>query len=188
VRRRSLTAAWQSSVREQVPLPDLPAAVSLNSAAFNLARAVGPALGGVLVAWKGPESTFLVNAISYLGLIAVLLTWRRAPPSRSLPPEGLMPAMAAGLRFARLSRVIQAVLVRSALFGFLASAVWALMPLVARDLLGGGSAMYGLLLAAFGAGAVAGAFAGGACGRVSRGRVWWSPRASSSAREGSSPP
>lgn len=152
--------AWQSSVREQVPPPDLPSAVSLNSAAFNLARAVGPALGGLLVAWKGPESTFLVNAISYLGLIAVLFTWKRPPPSRSLPPEGLMAAMAAGLRFARLSRVIQAVLVRSALFGFLASAVWALMPLVARDLLGGGSAMYGLLLAAFGAGAVAGALAG----------------------------
>ncbi len=151
--------AWQSSVREQVPAPDLPAAVSLNSAAFNLARAAGPALGGVLVAWAGAEVTFLVNAVSYLGLIVVLLTWKRPTPSRGLPPEGMVAAMRAGLRFARLSHAIQAVLVRSALFGFLASGVWGLMPLIARDLLGGGSSTYGLLLAAFGGGAVAGAFA-----------------------------
>ncbi len=152
--------AWQSSVREQVPVSDLPAAVSLNSAAFNLARAVGPALGGVLVAWAGAQVTFLVNAVSYLGLIVVLLTWKRPRSSRSLPPEGMRAAMRSGLRFAQLSHAIQAVLVRSALFGLLASAVWGLMPLIARNLLGGGSSTYGLLLAAFGAGAVAGAFAG----------------------------
>jgi len=152
--------AWQSSVREQVPAQDLPAAVSLNSAAFNLARAAGPALGGALVAWAGAQVTFLVNAVSYLGLIVVLLTWKRPTPSRGLPPEGMAAAMRAGLRFARLSHAIQAVLARSALFGLLASGVWALMPLIARDLLHGGSSTYGLLLAAFGGGAVAGAFAG----------------------------
>ncbi len=128
--------AWQSSVREQ-----------------------GPALGGVLVAWAGAEVTFLVNAVSYLGLIVVLLMWKRPTPSRGLPPEGMVAAMRAGLRFARLSHAIQAVLVRAALFGFLASGVWGLMPLIARDLLGGGSSTYGLLLAAFGGGAVTGTFA-----------------------------
>ena len=152
--------AWQSSVREQVPGPDLPAAISLNSAAFNLARAAGPALGGVLVAAYGSQLTFMVNAISYLGLIAVLLSWRRPHPRPGLPPEGMVRAMGAGLRFARLSHAIQAVLLRAAVFGLAASGVWALMPLVARDILQGGSSTYGLLLAAFGAGAVAGAFAG----------------------------
>ena len=126
--------------------------MSLNSAAFNLARAAGPALGGVIVAWAGAQATFLVNAVSYLGLIVVLLTWRRPTPSRGLPPESMAAAMRSGMRFAQLSHAIQAVLVRSALFGLLASAIWALMPLIARDLLGGGSSTYGLLLAAFGAG------------------------------------
>ena len=152
--------AWQASVREQVPASVLPAAVSLNSAAFNLARAAGPALGGVLVAAYGAQLTFVVNAVSYVGLIAVLLSWRRPNPAASLPPEGMLQAMGAGLRFAQLSHAIQAVLLRSALFGLTASGIWALMPLIARDLLGGGSSTYGLLLAAFGAGAVAGAFAG----------------------------
>lgn len=154
--------AWQASVREQVPGRVLPAAVSLNSAAFNVARAAGPALGGVLVATYGSHFTFVVNAISYVGLIGVLLTWRRPNPTAGLPPEGMLRAMGAGLRFARLSHAIQAVLLRSALFGLTASGVWALMPLIARDLLGGGSSTFGLLLAAFGAGAVAGAFGGAA--------------------------
>src|SRR5829696_6881145 len=69
--------AWQSSVGEQVPRRDLPAAVALNSVSFNLARAAGPALGGAIVAWAGAQVAFGVNAISYLGLIAVLLSWKR---------------------------------------------------------------------------------------------------------------
>ena len=152
--------AWQSSVSEQVPRKDLPAAVSLNSVAFNLARAVGPALGGVLVASAGARAAFLVNAISYLGLIIVLAGWKRPPRPNQLPPEGMVQAMVAGLRFARLSQSIQTVLVRSAVFGFFAAALWALIPLVARELLHGGAATYGFLLAAFGGGAVAGAFVG----------------------------
>src|ERR671920_2129712 len=71
--------AWQSSVREQVPRHELPAAVALNSVAFNLARAAGPALGGTIVAWAGAQVAFGINTISYLGLIAVLLTWKRPP-------------------------------------------------------------------------------------------------------------
>lgn len=149
--------AWQSSVREQVSQADLPAAVALNSAGFNLARAGGPALGGVLVAAAGAGAAFGVNAVTYLAVIGVLLTWRRPKPKPGLPPEGLGAAMLAGLRYARLSASMRVVLVRAATFGLLAAALWALMPLVARDLLGGGAVTYGLLLAAFGAGAVGGA-------------------------------
>jgi MFS family permease len=152
---------WQSSVREQVPLSDLPAAVALNSVAFNLARAVGPALGGAIVAWAGAKVAFGINAISYLGLIAVLLAWKRPPVEARLPPETMAAAMLAGLRFARLSHSLQTVLVRGAAFGFFAAALWALIPLVAKDLLSGGAITYGLLLAAFGGGAVAGALGGG---------------------------
>ncbi len=153
--------AWQSSVREQVPRPELPAAVALNSVAFNLARAAGPALGGAIVAWAGAQVAFGINAVSYLGLIAVLVAWRRPPSEARLPPETMLAAMLAGLRFARLSHSLQTVLVRAGTFGFFAAALWALIPLVARDLLGGGAITYGLLLAAFGGGAVGGALVGG---------------------------
>jgi len=152
--------AWQSSVREQVPRSDLPAAVALNSVGFNLARSVGPALGGVLVAAAGPQAAFMVNALTYLGLIAVLVAWRRPAPRPGLPPESVGSAMVAGLRYAVLSPSLRKVLARAAAFGLLAAALWALMPLIARDLLGGGAVTYGLLLAGFGAGAVAGAFLG----------------------------
>jgi MFS family permease len=135
--------AWQSSVREQVPRPELPAAVALNSVAFNLARAAGPALGGAIVAWAGATVAFGINAVSYIGLIAVLLTWKRPATEARLPPETMMAALLAGLRFARLSHTLQTVLVRAATFGFFAAALWALIPLVARDLLGGGAITYG---------------------------------------------
>lgn len=151
--------AWQSSVGEQVPRDALPAAVALNSLGFNIARAVGPAIGGIIVASAGAQAAFLLNALSYLGLIAVLLAWRRPATPGPLPPEGVGAAMRAGLRYVRLSPVIRTVLVRSMAFGLCGSAVWALMPLIARDLIGGGPLVYGLLLGAFGAGAVVGALA-----------------------------
>lgn len=149
--------AWQASVGEQVPRAELSAAVSLNSLGFNLARTAGPALGGALVAVGGPPAAFLANTLSYMGLIAVLLAWRRPRPRMLLPPEGMLAAMGAGLRYARLSPGIRAVLTRAWVFGTLGSAVWALMPLIARDLVGGGALTYGVLFAAFGAGAVLGA-------------------------------
>jgi predicted MFS family arabinose efflux permease len=134
--------------------------VALNSVAFNLARAAGPALGGMIVAWAGAQAAFAINVVSYLGLIAVLLSWKRPTRKAELPPETVTAAMLAGLRFARLSHSLQTVLARSAAFGFFAAALGALIPLVARDLLGGGAVTYGLLLAAFGGGAVAGALLG----------------------------
>ena len=151
--------AWQSSVGEQVPAAQLPAAIALNALGFNIARTAGPAIGGVVVATGGAEAAFLLNALSYVGLIVVLARWRRPRPPAGLPPESVGAAIGAGLRYARLSPAIRVVLARSATFGFLASALWATVPLVARDLLGGGPLTYGVLLGAFGGGAVLAALA-----------------------------
>lgn len=148
--------AWQSSVGEQVSRELLPAAIALNILSFNIARTVGPAIGGILVAAAGPQTAFITNAVSYVGLIYVLTKWKRPKPTRTLPPESMGMAMQAGLRYARLSPSIRTVLARSLVFGMLGSAVWALMPLVARDLLKGGALTYGMIFGAFGAGAVLG--------------------------------
>jgi MFS family permease len=149
--------AWQSSVGEQVQRPDLPSAVALNSLSFNIARTAGPAIGGLIVASAGPPAAFLINALSYVALIVVLMLWRRPKPAPFLPPENMLMAMGAGVRYARLSPEIRTVLIRGVVFGVLGSSVWALMPLIARDLIGGNAATYGVLLGAFGSGAVLGA-------------------------------
>src|SRR3569833_1720699 len=138
--------AWQSSVGEQVPRADLPAAVALNSVSINIARIAVLAFGGVIVAKAGPPAAFLVNAVSYVGLIVVLCLWRRPRPAPFLPPEYMLMAMGAGLRFARLSPEIRTVLIRGVVFGILGSSIWALMPLFARDLIGGDAVTFGVLL------------------------------------------
>lgn len=149
--------AWQSSVGEMVPRADLPGAVTLNSMGFNIARSLGPAIGGAIVAALGSAAAFALNAVSYIALLVVLLRWRPATPERKLPRETLGAAMAAGVRYAAWSPPVRAVLLRALLFGVGASSVSALMPLVARDLMAGGPTTYGLLLGAFGIGAVGGA-------------------------------
>ncbi|MDG2534336.1 MFS transporter [Sphingomonas sp. HITSZ_GF] len=149
--------AWQASVGDMVPRPLLPSAVAYNSMGFNIARSLGPALGGVIVAVAGAAAAFLVNALSYVGLIVVLKRWRPELPPRKLPRERLGVAMMAGIRYVGLSPQIRTVLGRATLFGLAASALQALMPLVARDLIGGGPLVYGALLGAFGLGAVGGA-------------------------------
>jgi len=151
--------AWQASVGEQVPVRLLPSAVALNSLGFNLARTVGPALGGAIVATAGAPAAFLFNTLSYLTLITVLWLWRRTLLPTALPPESIGAAISAGVRYARLSVPIRTVLERAAVFGFGAGGLWATLPLVARDLLGGGPLTYGLLLGGFGAGAVVAALA-----------------------------
>lgn len=149
--------AWLASVSEQVPAPLLPQAISLNSISFNIARAIGPALGGMLVAAAGAVAAFVMNAILYAPMIAVLATWRRERLSPRLPPEGLSGAMVSGLRYIMHSPMIRIVLIRTICFGIIGGAVPALLPLVARDLLGGGALTYGVLLGAFGIGAIAAA-------------------------------
>lgn len=153
--------AWQASVGDMVPRNSLPGAVALNSMGFNIARSVGPAIGGAIVAAAGAAMAFLVNAISYVGLIFVLARWRPETPANKLPREAIGAAMGAGLRYVAMSPNLRVVLARAGLFGLAASAVPALMPLVARDLVTGGPISYGLLLGAFGLGAVGGALASG---------------------------
>ena len=149
--------AWQAAVGDMVPRDELPAAVALNSMGFNIARSIGPAIGGVIVAAAGVAAAFVVNAASYIPLIAVLARWRPPPNPQTLPRETLGTAVAAGIRYVAMSPVIRTVLVRSAAFGLGASAIMALLPLVAKVLIGGGPVTYGLLLGAFGVGAIAGA-------------------------------
>jgi MFS family permease len=151
--------AWQASVGDMVPRAELPGAVALNSMGFNIARSVGPAIGGAIVAVAGAAAAFAVNAASYIALITVLARWRPTPRPHLLPRETLGLAVAAGLRYVAMSPAIRTVLLRSAVFGLAAGAVMALLPVVAKVLLGGGPLTYGLLLGAFGLGAVASAFA-----------------------------
>ncbi|HVJ01689.1 MAG TPA: MFS transporter, partial [Sphingomonas sp.] len=149
--------AFQATVPELVPPVALPQAVALNSLGVNIARAIGPALGGLLVALSGPAAVFALNAVSVSGVVLVLWRWRRSPSASALPPEHFGAALGTGLRYAAESPALQRVLVRSIAFFLFASALWALLPIVARRELGLDAGGYGLLLAALGCGAVAGA-------------------------------
>lgn len=152
--------SWQASVGDIVPRHVLPNAVAMNGMGFNLARSLGPAIGGGLVAYFGGAAAFMVNAVGYIPLSIAFARWKPAREERRGPPELVHHAMGAGLRYVAMSPVILRVLFRSALFGFGAAAVPALMPVVARDVLAGGPLVFGALSGAFGIGAVSGAFAG----------------------------
>ena len=149
--------AWEAITPELVSREDLPAAVTLSAVAFNVARAVGPALGGLLVAAFGSGPVFLLNAVSFLGVIFVLYRWRRPVKKSNLPPEHVLGAMRAGVRYVRHTPALQAVLVRAAAFILCGSALWALLPLVARRGLGLSATGYGVLLGCLGLGGVTGA-------------------------------
>lgn len=146
--------SWQASVGDIVPREDLPQAVTLNSMGFNMSRSVGPAIGGFIVAVAGAAAAFAVNAVSYVALILVLWRWKPALPASKLPREGLANAIVTGLRYLSMSPNIETVMLRSSIFGLTASAVMALLPLVARDILHAGPQTFGLLLGFFGLGAV----------------------------------
>lgn len=148
---------WQSSIPELVSREDLPAAVALGSVGFNLARSVGPALGGLLVGAAGPGAAFLLNAGSFVGVLLVALGWRREVARSALPAERLLAAIAGGLRYVRHEPRLAVVIARGALFVSCASGLWALLPVVAREDLGLSATHYGLLVGCMGAGAVLGA-------------------------------
>lgn len=150
--------AWQASVGDMVPRQDVAGAVSLNSMGFNLTRSVGPAVGGAVVAIGGAAAAFLVNAASYIALIAVLLRWQPMRQTATLPREEIGQAIAAGLRYVSMSPNLLKVFTRGFAFGLSAVAILALLPVVARSIVGGGPLTYGLLLGGFGIGAVAGAY------------------------------
>lgn len=148
--------AWQAIVPEVVSRADLTSAVALNGINFNLARAVGPALGGLVVSSLGAGATFILNAISFLGVMIVLYGWRREHNPGVLPAERIWGAIRTGLRYVRYAPPLRAVLARTAAFIVGGSAMWAVLPLVAREELHMNAGGYGSLLAAFGAGAVGG--------------------------------
>ncbi|SDZ35191.1 Predicted arabinose efflux permease, MFS family [Asanoa ishikariensis] len=148
--------AWQAVIPELVPRSQLPAASALGAISQNLARAIGPAIAGLVIATLGVAAVFALNAVSFVVFAAVLLWWR-TPDGNAGPPERFAAAVRAGGRYVRHSVVVRRILLRAALFLLPGSAVWALLPLVASRRLGLGPGGYGLLLAALGVGAVAGA-------------------------------
>ncbi|GEO17176.1 MFS transporter [Microvirga aerophila] len=149
--------AWQAVVPELVPRSDIKGAVALNSLGINIARSIGPALGGFLLAGLGAAAVYGIDVLSYVVVIAGLLWWRRDPGADEGLQEQFGGALRAGLRYARASRELHRVLWRAAVFFAFASAVWALLPIVARQKIGGGPGFYGLMLGSVGAGAIAGA-------------------------------
>lgn len=149
--------AWQSIVPELVPRPDIKGAVALNSLGINIARSIGPALGGFLLAALGAAAVYGIDVLSYMAVSAALLWWPREAGADEGLREQFGGALRAGLRYARASRELHRVLWRAAVFFAFASAVWALLPIVARQEIGGGPGFYGLMLGSVGAGAITGA-------------------------------
>jgi len=148
--------AWQSIVPEVVCAENHAAAVALNSAGFNLARAVGPAIGGVVIAATSSGIAFLINAASLFGVIVFLLRWRR-PDFQKAHSVRMLESMKAGFRYARSAPIVHCVLVRTGAFSVAASSLLALLPLIARTSCEYGATGYGLLLGSFGLGALLGA-------------------------------
>src|ERR1700733_6568905 len=139
--------AWQSVVAKLVPKPDLPSAVAANSVGINVSRAIGPALGGIIVGAVGIAAPFWLDAFSNIGVIAALIWWRAPKTGGSpLPPEPFGGAIRTGLRYARYNLHLRATLIRTVAFFVFGSAYWALLPLVARTQIAGGPALYGVLL------------------------------------------
>jgi MFS family permease len=145
--------AWQAITPELVPPEQHAAAVAMNSAGFNVARAVGPALGGMVIAAAGSGVAFLLNALSFFGVILVLYRWRRLP-TEACEQTNVWSAVSTGVRYVRGSRVVRSVLIRTGAFSVGAIALLALLPILARPY---GPTGYGALLGCFGLGALAGA-------------------------------
>jgi MFS family permease len=147
---------FQAIQPELVDREELPQAALLNGANANVARAVGPAVGGLLIAAVGPAAAFALNAVSFLGILAVLYRWPRPLMERPLGAESIRQAIRAGMRYVRSAPAFTSVLARSALFMLFASGLWAILPALARGPLRLGPNGYGALLAAVGLGAVVG--------------------------------
>lgn len=150
--------AWQAIVPSLVPRQMLQQAIAANSIGINISRAIGPALGGVIIGYS-LALPFLINGLSFLLVVCALVWWRSAPPPpRLLPAESLFGALKAGVRYALHSHPLKATLVRALAFFLFASAYWALLPLIAKHLLDGDATLYGLMMGSVGVGAVSSAF------------------------------
>ena len=148
--------AWRSILPELVPKEDLAAASALNGIEFNLARAVGPALAGMIISVAGVATAFIANFASFFGVILVVAKWKRPIRRRSAPPESLSGATVAAIRYVRNSPAILTVLLRTGIVMFFSSALFALLPMVSRSV-NQNATGYGLLLGCFGGGAIIGA-------------------------------
>ncbi len=146
--------AWQAITPEIVSSECVPTAVAINSAAFNIARAVGPALGGIVIATLNSGAAFLLNAASFFGVIFVLARWRRTPGRAHEHGGRLLASIRAGIVHVSHDATLKAVLVRTGVFSFFSSALWALLPAIARE---HGSVGYGIVFGLMGLGALFGA-------------------------------
>ena len=155
---------WQTVTTELVPRPVLPFAITLNGVSNNIARAIGPALGGLIIAYYSPGWVFMLNGVSFVGTFIVVYRWQRPPTMLNGPAEHFAGALRAGLRYVQYSPAIYAVLVRCFAFSFGASAMWALLSVVVARQLHLSSGTYGVMLSWLGAGAVTGAFLMGRAG------------------------
>ena len=152
---------WQTITPELIPRPVLPFALTLNGVSMNVARAVGPAVGGLIIAYFSPGYVFLLNGLSFLGTWLVVYRWKRKAGESNLPAENFMGALRAGIRYVQYSPAIYAILIRAFAFTFGASAMWALLSVVIARKLQLDSGTYGVMLSWLGAGAVTGALSMG---------------------------
>jgi len=146
--------AFQAIVPELLPRRDLGAGVALNSAGFNTSRALGPAVGGFVVGLLGAGWAFLLNAVSFLAVVAVLVNWKRPVPTQDLPSERFLGAMKVGFRYVRHSRPLQIILLRALGYTWFAGVIFSLLPVLAIHHLRLSSSAFGLLMGCVGAGAV----------------------------------
>jgi MFS family permease len=149
---------WQAAVPEIVGRRLMPAAVSLNSAGFNVARTIGPGIGGMLYAVAGSVALFAVNAATFVAVVLALYRWRRPAPEHVPVREGFWRELVTGLSYLRQARALHPVLLTAVLFFVPAAGMMSMLPLVAREILGLDAFGFGVLYSAFGAGAVLGAF------------------------------
>jgi MFS family permease/quinol monooxygenase YgiN len=150
---------WQAVTPELVAQDELPSAVTLSGIVINLSRSIGPALAGIIIALAGNTGVvFLLNASSFVGIILVVYLWKREPQMSALPAERVVGAIQAGARYVRFAPIFQSVLIRTIAYAFFASALLALLPLLARQELGLKALGYGVILGFWGLGGLAGAF------------------------------
>ena len=148
--------AWQAMLPELVEREELQTAVTLNAGGFHAAQAIGPALGGLVVAAASPAASFLLNAAALLPMLRAIYRWRPTREASEAPPEDMLGASLAGLRYVRHAPALQAVLVHIGVFILGASALWSLLPVMARRELNLDPTGYGIVLGSLGFGAVCG--------------------------------
>ncbi len=160
-----MVSTWQPLITELVPRAHFAQAIRLDMVSVNVARAVGPAIAGLVIAGFGVPPVFAINAACTLFLIVALIAWRKPPAAAPVARERFLPALRAGGRYVRHEPVVRLILLRLAIFVAPATAMWALLPLIANRQLGLGADGYGILFGALGVGAITAAFTVGRIGR-----------------------